>query len=384
MPIAISSLAADVVPFLAMEVMERGFALARAGVDVVQLGVGEPGFAPPPEVIAATQAALAAGDTHYTNSRGTPDLREAIAAECAQRRGVAVTPDQVLVTSGTSPALLLVFQTLLDPGDEVLVPTPHYACYPNIIRVAGGVPIFIPTSAEDGYTLDVAKVRAAITPRTKAIIVASPANPTGSVQPPAVIDALCDLPMTIVSDEIYDGLLYDGAVVRSPLGRAENAIVLDGFSKRYAMTGFRLGYAIVPEELVRPMQSLLQNLFISTSAFVQRAGIAALEHGEAHRTMMHGHYRQRRDLLVAGLRELGLGIAVPPRGAFYVLADARRFGADSLKLAFDILERAHVASGPGRDFGQAAEGYLRFSFCAGEDAIHEGLRRLGQLLPTLT
>ena len=207
----------EVAPFLAMEVMERGMAMSRNGVDVVQLGVGEPDFDAPPAAVEAAIASLRAGETHYTDSRGLHSLREAIAQECLVRRGVAVDPEQVLVTSGTSPAILLCLNLLVAPGDEVVLATPHYPCYPNMIAACGGRPVFVPTGPEDGFIIDVAKVRAAVTPRTKAIFLASPANPTGAVQPRDVVEALAELGFPIMSDEIYDGLTYDGAQFTSPL-----------------------------------------------------------------------------------------------------------------------------------------------------------------------
>ena len=373
----------SIAPFLAMEVMERGMEMARAGLDVRQLGVGEPGFPPPPEVAEAVAAAVAAGDTHYTDSRGLHRLREAIAADCERRRGTPVSPDRIVVTSGTSPALLMVASLLLDPGDELILPTPHYPCYPNMVATCGGRPVLVPTSPDDGYVIDVDRVRAAITPRTRGILLASPANPTGAVQPPEVVRGLAGLGVPILSDEVYDGLLYDGAVTTSPLGMTDCCFVFDGFSKRYAMTGFRLGYVIAPESAMRHLVSLQQNLFISASHFVQTAGLTALEKGEAHRRMMVAEYDRRRRVLVDGVRRLGLAVPVTPNGAFYVLADARHLGRDSLRLAFEILERTRVALGPGRDFGEIAEGFLRFSFAAHFDDITTALERLEEGLPAL-
>ena len=279
MTLRYSSRSESISPFLAMEVMERGMAMARSGMDVVQLGVGEPGFPPPSEVVDAVAAAVAAGDTHYTDSRGLYALREAIAADCQRRRGIAISPDRILVTSGSSPALLLVFNLLLDPGDQIIMPTPHYPCYPNMIAVCGGRSVLIPTSPGDGYRIDVDRVRAAITPRTKGILVASPATPTGAVQPPDVMRALSNLGVPVLSDEIYDGLLFDGAATTSPLAMTDTCFVFDGFSKRYAMPGFRLGYVIAPESAMRTLICMQQNMFISTAHFVQTVGLTALEHG---------------------------------------------------------------------------------------------------------
>lgn len=372
--------AASIEPFLAMEVAERAFALERQGAPVIHLELGEPDARPPRAAIDACVAALEGGDTKYTDSRGLPELREAVAAEKSARSGVRVEPDRVLVTAGTSPAMLLVFGLLVEPGSEVLIPTPHYPCYPNFVRFCGGVPRFVPTDAKDGYQVDVDAVRAAIGPRTAAIILGSPANPTGAVQRPETLAALAALGVPLVSDEIYDGLVFEGGDAPSALAASDDVFVLDGFSKRYAMTGFRLGFAIAPAAALRPLQVMQQNLFISCNHFVQRAGVAALAHGEPTRRAMLAAYTGRRTLLVDGLRAIGFEIPVPPAGAFYVFADARRFGADSRKLAFDLLERAHVAVTPGVDFGAAGEGFLRFTLSAPDERIEEALARLARAL----
>ncbi|MDJ0868393.1 MAG: pyridoxal phosphate-dependent aminotransferase [Myxococcota bacterium] len=365
-------------PFLAMEVMERAFELERQGARIIHLEIGEPDFAAPPAAVAACREAVSGGETHYTDSRGLAELREAIAADKARRAGVALDPERVIVTSGTSPAMLLVFGLLVEAGGEVVIPTPHYPCYPNFVRFCGGEPVFVPLA--DGWQVDLDAVRAALTPRTRAVVVASPANPTGAIQDAETLRALAGLGVPLVSDEIYDGIVYDGARVTSALAVSDDAFVLDGFSKRYAMTGFRLGFAVAPERALRPLQVMQQNLFISANHFVQRAGVAALAEGEATRLAMLDAYTRRRTLMVEGLRKLGFGVPSPPQGAFYVFADARAFGRDSLRLAFDLLERARVAVTPGVDFGAAGEGWLRFSLSAPDAQIREALERLGEAL----
>jgi aspartate/methionine/tyrosine aminotransferase len=372
-----------VAPFLAMEILERALAMERAGARVIHLEVGEPDFPPPPAVVAACVGALEAGETHYTDSRGLAELREAIAADCARRTGASVDAERVIVTQGTSSALLLVFSLLVGPGDEVILGAPHYPCYPNVIRLNGGVPVVVPTRAEEGWRLDPDAVRRALTPRTRAIVTSSPANPTGAIQSRETLAALAALGPPLVSDEIYDGLVYGGAHTTSALAVSGEPYVLDGFSKRYAMTGFRLGWAIVPKPALRPLQVMQQNLFISANAFVQRAGLAALRDGAATLAAMRVAYARRRDLLVDGLRRLGFGVPVLPEGAFYVFADARAFGRDSLALALALLERAQVGTTPGIDFGAAGEGFLRFCYAASDAALEEALVRMGRVLPAL-
>ncbi len=371
-------------PFLAMEILERATLLERSGIEIAHLEVGEPEFAPPTAAVEACRAALAADDTGYTDSRGLWPLREAIAANLAARFGRSVPADRVLVTQGTSSAMTLVFAALVEAGDEVVIPTPHYPCYPNFVRVMGARPVFVPTDAASGWRIDPDRVRAALTPRTRAIVVGSPANPTGAVQPREVMAALASLGPPLVSDEIYDGLLYGGARNTSALEVGDEAYVLDGFSKRYAMTGFRLGWVVAPAAAMRLLQTLQQNLFISASSFVQRAGIAALAEGAPMAESMRSACETRRDLLVAGLRRLGFGIDRDPEGAFYVLADARRFGGDSRALAFRLLEEAHVGTTPGIDFGEAAEGRLRFCYARSRATIETALARLAPVLERLS
>ena len=375
---------AELSPFLAMEVMERAMAMERAGARVIHLEIGEPDFAAPPAAIEAGRAALAAGRTKYTASVGLPELREAIAADKRARTGVAVDPERVLVTSGTSPALLMVFAALCERGSELIVPAPHYACYPNFARFVGAAPVAVPCDPAAGYAVDPDAVKRALTKRTRAIVVGTPANPTGAVQSREVMAALAGLGVPLVSDEVYDGLVYDGARVTSALEVAgDEAYVLDGFSKRYAMTGFRLGYAIAPRGAMRTLQTLQQNLFISASEFVQYAGLAALREGASTVAAARAAYALRRARLVSGLRALGFGVAREPEGAFYVFADARAFGRDSVALASALLERAHVACTPGVDFGAAGEGFLRFCYAASEDAIEEALARMKPVLEAL-
>jgi len=373
--------AEEIKPFLAMEILERAKELERQGEEIIHLEVGEPDFPTPPCIREAAFKALKEGRTKYTHSQGTFELREAIAWHYHQKYGVQVSPDQVLVTAGTSPALWLVFSALLEPGEEVILSNPHYACYPNFIRFSGGRPVFVDTREEEGFQLDPEVVRAAVSPRTKAILVNSPANPTGALLPADRLAAIAASGPWIVSDEIYHGLVYKGRE-HSILEFTDRAIVLNGFSKAYAMTGWRLGYVIAPEALIRPLQKMHQNFFISASDFVQAAGVAALREAGADVERMRRIYDERRRFLLKGLQELGFGIASEPAGAFYILANAKRFSRDSYKLAFEILEKAHVGTAPGVDFGSNAEGYLRFSYANSLENIKEALHRIGDFLRT--
>jgi aspartate/methionine/tyrosine aminotransferase len=369
-------------PFLAVEVAERAGALERAGVDVVHLEYGEPDFEAPPVVRDALDKAIKDGRTRYTHSLGIVELREAIAEHYARVYAVSVSPDQVLVTPGTSPAMLLLFGHLLDPGDEVVLSNPYYACYPNFIRYADGVPVEVETAEADRFQYRPEAIRERLGPRTKAIVVNSPANPTGSVLAPERMRAVAELARErgtlIVSDEIYHGLTEGGD--HCILEYTDRAFVLNGFSKAFAMTGWRLGWVIAPREHVRTLQTLFGNFFISTNEFVQWAGVAALREAGDETVRFCRIFAERRRVMVDGLRAIGLGVAFEPDGAFYVLANARRFSGDSIAFAYEILERAHVAVTPGRAFGSNAEGYLRFSYASSVERIGEGLRRLGAFL----
>ncbi len=367
-------------PFLAMEILERAKALERQGAEIIHLEVGEPDFPTPPCIQEAAFKALREGRTKYTHSQGTLELREAIAWHYQQKYGVKVSPDQVLVTAGTSPALWLVFSALLEPGEEVILSNPHYACYPNFIRFSGGRPVFVDTREEEGFQLDPEAVRTAVSPRTKAILINSPANPTGALLSEDRLAAIAASGPWIISDEIYHGLVYEGEE-HSILEFTDRAIVLNGFSKAYAMTGWRLGYVIAPETLIRPLQKMHQNFFISASDFVQAAGVAALKEAGEDVERMRRIYDERRRFLLKGLKELGFGIASEPAGAFYILANAKGFSRDSYRLAFELLEKAHVGVAPGVDFGSNAEGYLRFSYANALEKIQEALKRLRAFLP---
>ncbi|HNU72883.1 MAG TPA: pyridoxal phosphate-dependent aminotransferase, partial [Thermodesulfobacteriota bacterium] len=319
--------------------------------------------------------ALQGGKTRYTPSQGLIELREALADHYRQHYGVRIDPQRIIITMGSSPAMFLLFSALLEQGDAVVLTNPYYACYPNIIRFLGGEATLVAVHEENDFQYEVSEIAGHLTPSTKAILINSPANPTGTVLSASTMQALADFGRTIISDEIYHGLIY-GAEDHSILEFTDNAFVLGGFSKRYAMTGWRLGYLIVPEEFIRATQKIQQNFFISAGAFVQWAGVAALKEAEPDVQHMREVYCERRNYIVPRLRELGFGIAYEPQGAFYVLADARRFSRDSLAFAFDMLEKIHVAVTPGIDFGSNAEGYLRFSYANSLDTIREGMSRL--------
>jgi aspartate/methionine/tyrosine aminotransferase len=369
--------------FIVMDVLERAGEMERSGIDVIHLEVGEPDFDTPACVKAACCQALDGGDTHYTHSLGMIELREGIAAYYGRTYGVRVDPGQVVVGAGTSPLMFALFGVLLNPGDEVILSDPGYACYPNFIRYADGVPVSVPVYETDAFQFRPEAIRERLTERTRAIFINSPSNPTGNLLEPDRMKAIAEMARPegpfVISDEIYHGLVYEGRE-HSILEFNPDAFVFNGFSKLHAMTGLRLGYLIAPEPFIRPLQKIVQNFFISANAMVQRAGLAALTEADADIARMKETYNERRKFMVRRLREMGFGITVAPTGAFYVFANAKQFSTDSYRFAFDILEKAHVGVTPGIDFGENGEGYIRFSYANSMENIAEGLDRIERYL----
>jgi len=375
----ISKKAQEIPPFIVMDVLEKAQEFERMGERVIHLEVGEPDFDTPECINEACYRAICEGKTHYTHSLGLIELREAIAEDYWIKYGAEVSPEQVLVASGTSPALLLLFAALLESNDEVILSNPYYPCYPNIIRFVDGTPVFVEVFEEEGFQYLPEMIEEKLGPRVKGIFINSPSNPTGNVMAPERMAKIAQFSPFIISDEIYHGLVYEGKA-HTILEFTDRAFVINGFSKLFAMTGWRLGYVIAPKEFIRPMQKLQQNLFISASSFAQWGALAGLKEAEEDVQRMKETYDRRRRFLIPKLRELGFGITVEPTGAFYVLANAKCFSADSYSLAFDILKEAKVGVAPGIDFGTNAEGYLRFSYANSMENIEEGMNRLERYL----
>jgi len=379
----VSERARRVSPFIAMDVLER----ASRMEDVVHLEVGEPDHEPPERAVTAGVESLRAGNTNYTAARGKPELRRAIAAYYDREYGVDVDPDRVVVTPGSSPALWLAFATTLDPGDEVVLTDPHYACYPNFVRAVGGEVRTVPLSRERGFRPRVPEFEAAMGRETRALLCNSPANPTGAVVDGATVEALVDAAdragATVVADEVYHGLAY-GTEARSVLEFTDEAFVLDGFSKRFAMTGWRLGWAVVPPEYVDAVNRLAQNVFICAPNFVQDAGVAALETPAGELASVRETYRERRDRLLAAVEGWGRGLDLgyTPEGAYYLLVDVSGLPGDAVEVADAFLD-AGVAVTPGVDFGEEAADYVRLSYATNLAAIEAADDRIGSLLASL-
>ena len=379
----VSQRAQDVTPFIAMDVLERANELE----DVVHLEVGEPDFEPPDRVIETAVESLRNGNTHYTSARGKLSLRRAIAAHYDREYGVEVDPEQIVVTPGTSPGLLLALAALVDPGDEVVLTDPHYACYPNFVRAVDGRAKTVPLQASEGFRPRVTEFEDAVTESTEALLLNSPANPTGAVLDGETLADLAGIAeatdTSLVVDEVYHGLSYD-VEEHTILEYTDDAFVLNGFSKRFAMTGWRLGWMIVPPEYVDAVNRLAQNILICAPNFIQDAGVAALETPPERLAGIRETYRERRDLLVEAVTDWGLDLGYTPQGAYYLLVDVSELPGDALEIADVFLEEAGVAVTPGVDFGEQASDYLRFSYATDIDSIEEAIRRISALLETST
>ena len=366
----------------AFEVLARARALEAKGKEVVHLEIGEPDFDTPAHVIAEGVEALRSGFTHYSPSPGIPDLRAAIARFAGTKRGLTFSPDQVVVTPGGKPIMFFVLLALAEEGDEVIYPNPGFPIYESMINFVGARAVPIPLREENRFRLDVDEVAALITPKTRLIIINSPQNPTGGVLERSDLQRLAELAvqhdLVVLSDEIYSEILYEGehvSIAEFP-GLAERTIILDGFSKTYAMTGWRLGYGIMPTELVPSISRLVTNSVSCTATFVQRAGVAALDGPQDDVLSMVAEFRRRRDVIVEGLNAIpGIRCALPA-GAFYVFPYVGGVGMDCRAFADYLLNDAGVATLSGTSFGAHGEGYLRLSYANSIENIQKALDRI--------
>lgn len=365
-----------------MDILEELERRRAAGRPVISFSLGEPDLPPPEGAKAACIEALEGDFTKYTNSQGLLELRQEIARHYQKKYNVSVDPEQIIVTGGTSPAMLLAFSVLLGAGDEVILSNPHYPCYPAFVEYLRGKPVFVKVREEDSFQYRPSAIAKKIGKKTRAILINSPSNPTGYLmddQTMKEISGFAEKNRWIVSDEIYHELVYEGKD-RSILEFTDRAFVINGFSKAYAMTGFRLGFLIAPKPFIPTLKILQQNFFISANSFVQKAGIAALQEGEAYLKNTRKVFNERRLAMLEGVKRLGFGVTVPPTGAFYIFANAKKLTKDSYRFAMDLLDKTDVGVTPGVDFGSEGEGYLRFSYANSLENIEEGLRRIGRHL----
>ena len=366
----------------AFEVLVRARALEAKGRSVIHLEIGEPDFDTPAQITEAAVAALHGGATHYGPSAGLPDLRQAVAEDSTARRGVRATPEMVVITPGGKPVMFFIILALVDPGDEVLYPNPGFPIYESMIRFIGGVPVPVRLLEERGNALDVDQLVSKVSNRTKLIVINHPHNPTGGIIPESGLRAIADVAarhgVPVLADEIYSRILYDGrhVSIASMPGMEPHAIVLDGFSKTYAMTGWRLGYGIMPAPLAQVVAKLQTNATSCTATFTQMAGAAALRGDQSCVDAMVAEFKRRRDAIVDGLRKIP-GFKCPrPQGAFYVFPNITGTGYSAKPLADRLLDEVGVACLSGTAFGEWGEGHLRFSYANSLDNIHEALSRI--------
>jgi len=376
---------ADIEPFRVVEVLARATALAASGRDIVHMAAGEPDFATAAPIVEAGRAALARGETYYTQAAGIPQLREALSAYYAQQYGLDISPRRIMVTPGASGALLLISALLMNPGDGMLMTDPGYPCNRHFLRLVEGRGQLVPVGADTNYQLNAELVAANWQDNTIGVMVASPANPTGTVLDRDALSALAAEVRSrqghLVVDEIYHGLAYD-AETPSVLELDPDAFVINSFSKYFGMTGWRLGWLVAPEAAVDEMEKLAQNLFISQSTMAQYAALAGFQ--AATRDILDERreiFRQRRDFLLPAVQELGFKVPSPPQGAFYIYADASRFTTDSQAFCMQLLEEHGVALTPGLDFGHhLSERHIRFSYTTGMERLELAVERLAGVL----
>jgi aspartate aminotransferase len=370
----------------AFEVMGRARALEAQGRSVVHLEIGEPDFDSPGHVIAAARQALEAGDTHYGPGAGIPELRSAVSRYLRSSRSIDVEPTRVVVTPGAKPVMFFAILALIDPGDEVIYPDPGFPIYESMVRFVGGTPVAMPLREERQFRFDPDEFRAIVTDRTRLIILNSPHNPTGSVLTHTDLQAIADVArernLVVLSDEIYSRILYDGTheSIASLPGMLERTIVLDGWSKTWAMTGWRLGFGVFPPELVIHVERLISNSVSCTASFSQQAAVAALEGPQEPVERMLAEFRRRREVIVSGLNDLPNVSCTRPEGAFYAFPNITATGASSREMADRLLLEAGVACLAGTAFGAYGEGYLRLSYATSLDNIHLALERMRALL----
>ena len=367
--------------------IRKFFDIAATMKDVISLGIGEPDFTTPGSILEAGIRSLRAGNTHYTSNSGKLELRQAVAGNLKRLYGVSYDPvEEIIATVGVSEALYLVMTALLNPGDEVIIPTPCFVSYQAGVILAGGVPVEIPSRFEDNFQLDPECIRAAITPRTKVIFVGYPNNPTGAVAMRDVLNQVAEIAiehdLIIVSDEIYDRLVYNFDHVCVPALSDEikkRTVLLGGLSKAYAMTGWRIGYACGPADIIKGMVRIHQYTIMSAPTIAQDAGLEALINGEKYVQEMIAEYDRRRKLIVGGLNKLGL-TTFEPRGAFYAFPKIAASGMDDEAFAENLLLEEHVAVVPGNAFGKGGEGFVRCSYATAYEKIEEALRRMEKFM----
>jgi len=368
----------------ALEFLAKAKKLEASGVDVVHFEIGEPDFDTPRNIKEAAKRALDEGYTHYTPSQGIPELREAIAEHERDYKGIPVDPSRVVVSPGAKVMIMFALQVLVDEGDEVIYPDPGYTAYKGLIMLAGGKPVPLELRAEEGFEVNAERLESLVTSNTKLIILNSPGNPTGNISRKHELDEIARIALErglyVISDEVYSRIIYDGEhlTVASIPGMMERTVIVDGFSKTYAMTGWRLGYGIMPEKMVRPLVRLQSNSVSCATAFVQKAGVEALRGDQSPVEEMVAEFRRRRDRIFDLLDEIPHVKARKSEGAFYAFLDIRELGMSSREFASYLLEKHGVCLLPGDLFGKRGEGYVRISYATSMENIEKGIERIAR------
>ena len=373
----------------AFEVLARAKALERQGKEIIHLEIGEPDFDTPAHIREAAKRALDAGATHYGPAAGLPELREAIAKDVGATRNIPVAPEEIVVTPGAKPIMYFVITALVNPGDEVIYPNPGFPIYESVINFVGGVGVPIPLREESGFGFDLDLLEKKASKKTRLIVINSPKNPTGGVLEPDQLGRIAEIAKTfripVLADEIYKSFLYEGefaSITRFP-GMRDLVIILDGFSKAYAMTGWRLGYGVMPAPLAEHVARLMVNSNSCTASFTQLAGIAALQGDQTPVAAMVAEFKRRRDLIVDWLNTLPGVSCRSPKGAFYVFPNVKALKRPSAEVAEAILTEAGVAVLGGQAFGEYGEGYLRLSYANSAENIRKALDRMRPVLARL-
>jgi aspartate aminotransferase len=373
----------------AFEVLARAKALEAQGREILHFEIGEPDFDTPAHIKEAAMQALRDGYTHYGPTPGLPVLREAIAEAVSKSRGLAVAPEEVIVTPGGKPIMFFTLLACAQAGDEVIYPNPSFPIYESMINFVGATPVPIPLLESNGFSFDMARFEASLSPRTKLIILNSPGNPTGGIIPAAdlqrIAEAAVERDILVLSDEIYGGMQYEGTPVSIATmpGMQDRTIILDGFSKLYAMTGWRLGYGVANRQIVEQFTKLMANSASCTASFVQMAGVAALRGPQGPSQQMVAEFRRRREMIVKGLNDIPGLHCVMPQGAFYVFPNMQALRRSSAEMASALLNTAGIACLAGTAFGEHGEGYLRFSYASSEENIRKLLLKLKKFINTL-
>jgi len=374
-----SAILDSIEPFYVMEILEQAQKYEKKGINISHLEIGEPTEKINKIIKERAIEAIKNDNDRYTHSLGLQELRIAIAAKYKKNTGVNISEERVVITTGSSGAIILGLLSTIEENDEVIIVEPHYPCYPQLVKVFGGQIKLFTTSSEENYQININKLKKIITKKTKLIIVNSPSNPTGVTQSPEVLKSIADLGIKVISDEIYQELNYKYKI-DTMLNYKDDAIIVNGFAKFYSMTGWRLGYLIAPKNMIRNMQKLQQNMFICAPTISQYSAIGAFQIDDEEIQKMKNDYKIKKNFVIKKLNEIGMSIDYNPDSTFYVLCNMEKFNIDSLELSLDMLDKVGLAVAPGKDFGPNYNRYIRISYASSMDNLQVGLEKLNKYI----